>query len=305
MAVLSANVSALYSDVVASLVPYYEDQVLLPNAQFMRNFYDITGTSGNTIKVPVVNAYTDGQVIADGASISANASAQNDFIPTSVSLSIDKRGSWTDITEEAIEDGGIGLVRQQVLARLSGGIAQASDVAGFAEIAGSGGTNYGVTTANADVEVCGVMGPDSMAYGVKREPTVNVWFNPDNDTHEFRGTIRNGFKTIASDRIALVASSNTIGSAANIAGLDDFQKAVSNLRSSNVPTMDGSMYAAFIGPATEYALVSELNNVGASQLASLSDIGNQTLLTALLGSAVGCMFYRTNNLTTNADASSV
>ena len=117
--------------------------------------------------------------------------------------------------------------------------------------------------------------------------------------------MRNGFKTIASDRIALVAGSNTIASAANVATLAEFQKAVSNLRSSNVPTMDGSMYAAFIGPATEYALVSELNNVGASGIASLSDIGNQTLLTSLLGSAVGSMFFRTTHLTTNANAAAV
>ena len=302
---VSANVSALYADVVASLVPYYEDQVLLPNPQFMRNFYDITGTSGNTIKIPVVNAYTDGQTITEGANISGTAAAENNFIPTSVSLTISKRGSWTDITEEAIEDGGIGLVRQQVLARLSGGISQASDLAGFSEIAGSGATNYGEAGDGVAVEVNAVMGPDSLAYGVKREPTVNVWFNPDNDTHEFRGTIRNGFKTVASDRIALVAGSNTIASAANVATLADFQKGVSNLRASNVPTMDGSMYAAFIGPATEYALVSELNNVGASGIASLSDIGNQTLLTSLLGSAVGSMFFRTNNLTTNANAAAV
>jgi len=305
MATLSANVSALYADIVASLVPYYEDQVLLPNPQFMRNFYDITGTSGNTIKIPVVNAYTDGQVVNENASISNTAAAQNDFVPTSVSLTISKRASWTDITEEAIEDGGIGLVRQQVLARLSGGISQASDLAGFSELADSGATNYGEAGTNVAVEVNAVMGPDSLAYGVKREPTVNVWFNPDTDTHEFRGTIRNGFKAIASDRIALVAGSNTIASAANVATLANFQQAVSNLRSVNVPSMDGSMYAAFIGPATEYALVSELNNVGASGIASLSDLGNQALLTSLLGSAVGSMFFRTNNLTTNANAAAV
>jgi hypothetical protein len=298
----SANVAALYSDVVASLVPYYEDQVLLPNAQFMRNVYDITGSSGTQIKIPVVNAYVDGQTITEGANISDTAAAENDFEPASVTLAMAKRGSWTDITEEAIEDGGIGLVRQQVLARLSGAIAQATDKAGFAELAGAGGTDYGVTTANVVCERNIVMGPDSLAYGVKREPTVNVWFNPDNDTHEFRGTIRNGFKTIATNRIAMVSGSNTIASASNVATLAQMQEAVANLRAANVPTMDGSMYAAFIGPATEYALVSELNNVGASQLGSLSDVGNQALLTALLGSAVGAMFYRTNNLTVETNS---
>ena len=301
----SANVSALYSDIVASLVPYYEDQVLLPNPQFMRNFYDITGTSGNTIKIPVVNAYTDGQTITEGANISDTAAAENDLEPASVSLTMAKRGSWTNVTQEGIEDGGESLVREQVLARLSGGISASTDLAGFSEIAGSGATNYGEAGDGIDVEVNAVMGPDSLSYGVRRIPTVNVWFNPDNDTHEFRATVRNGFKTIASDRIALVAGSNTIASAANVATLADFQKGVSNLRASNVPTMDGSMYAAFIGPATEYALVSELNNTGSSGIASLSDIGNQTLLTSLLGSAVGSMFFRTNHLTTNANAAAV
>lgn len=305
MAVVSANVSALYSDIVASLVPYYQDLVLLPNPQFMRNFYDISGTSGSTIKIPLVNSYTDGQVIADGASISANASAQNDFIPTAVQLDIVKRGSWTDITQEAVEDGGMALVREQVLSRLAAGVAQATDLAGFAEIAGSGATNYGEAGANIQVEVNAVMGPDSMAFGQKREPVVNVWFNPDTDTHEFRGTVRNGFKALAADRIALVAGADSIAAAANVATLAQFQQAVSNLRKTNTPAGDGSMYSAFIGAATEYALVSELNNVGASQIADLSALGNQTLLTSLLGSAVGCMFYRTNNLTVNTDASAV
>ena len=298
MAVTSPNVVALYSDIMGSLVPYYEDQVLLPNSSFIRNFYDITGNgSGNTIKIPLVNAYTNGQTVADGASISAVAAAQNDFIPTSVDLAMTKKGSWTDITGEAVEDGSTSLVRNQVIARLAGGIAQAIDTSGFAELAGSGATDYGNATASATLERNVVIGPDSLAYGVRREPTVNAFYNNDKDQHEFRATVRAGFKALAASRIALVGSSNVIGQATENADLADFQKAVSNLRASNVPSMDGSMYAAFIGPATEYKLVTELNHAGAVNIPSLSEMGNQALLTSILGSAVGCMFFRTNNLT--------
>ena len=294
---VSTDVSALYSDIVGSLVPYYEDQVLLPNASFLRNFYDISGdSSGNTIKIPLVNAYTNGQTVADGASISAVTAAQNDLTPTSVDLTMSKKASWTDISQEAIEDGSESLVRNQVVARLAGGIAQAIDIDGFAEAAGSGATDYGQAGATGTVlERNIVMGPDSLAYGVRRNPTVNAFYDNDKDTHNFRATVRAGFKALAANRFGIVSSNSSIASATHVTSLDEFQQAVSNLRSVNVPAMDGSMYAAFIGPATEYTLVKELNNVGAS-IPSLSDLGNQALLTSILGSAVGCMFMRTNNL---------
>ena len=302
MAVTSPNVSALYADIVGSLVPYYQDQVLLPNSSFIRNFYDITGNgSGNTIKIPLVNAYTNGQTITEGASISGVAAAQNDFIPTSVDLTMTKKGSWTDITNEAVMDGSTSLVRQQVIARLAGGISQAIDLQGFAELAGSGATDYGNATASATLERNVVMGPDSLAYGVRQNPEVTAFYNNDLDTHQFRATVSAGFKALAADRIALVGSSNVIGQATENADLADFQKAVSNLRNSNVLSMDGSMYAAFIGAATEYKLVSELNHAGAVNIPSLSELGNQALLTSILGSAVGCMFFRTNNLTVSAN----
>lgn len=294
---VSADVSALYSDIVGSLVPYYEDQVLLPNASFLRNFYDISGdSSGNTIKIPLVNAYTNGQTVADGASIKAVTAAQNDLTPTSVDLTMSKKASWTDISQEAIEDGSESLVRNQVVARLAGGIAQAIDIDGFAEAAGSGATDYGQAGASGTVlERNIVMGPDSLAYGVRRNPTVNAFYDNDKDTHNFRATVRAGFKALAANRFGIVSSNSSIASSTHVTSLDEFQQAVSNLRSVNTPAMDGSMYAAFIGPATEYTLVKELNGVGAS-IPSLSDLGNQALLSALLGSAVGCMFMRTNNL---------
>ena len=296
---VSANVSALYSDIVGSLVPYYEDQVLLPNASFLRNFYDITGdSSGNTIKIPLVNAYTNGLTVADGASIKAVTAAQNDLTPTSVDLTMSKKASWTDISQEAIEDGSESLVRNQVVARLAGGIAQAIDIDGFAEAAASGATDYGQTgTAGTVLEKNIVMGPDSLAYGVRRNPTVNAFYDNDKDTHNFRATVRAGFKALEAARFGIVSSNSSIASSTHVTSLDEFQQAVSNLRATNVPAMDGSMYAAFIGPATEYTLVKELNNVGAS-IPSLSDLGNQALLTSILGSAVGCMFMRTNNLAT-------
>jgi len=303
MAVQSANMSALYSDIVASLIPYIEDQVLLPNTQFIRNFYDISGdTAGKQIKIPLVNAYSDGQEITEGTSISNVAAANNAFVPTSVTLTMKKLGAWTDVTFESVEDGAESVVREQILTRMSSALSQGIDKDGFAELAGSGATDYGVTTANVVAERNVVMGPDSVAYGLRRSPTVNLFSNIDSEIHQFRSSVRAGFKTLEASRVALVSGSNTIAAASNVATLANFQEAVSNLRASNVLSGPGSMYFAFIGPATEYALVSELNNVGASQIASLSDVGNQTLLTALLGSAVGAMFYRTNNLTVETNA---
>ncbi len=297
MTIKTGNVSALYADIVGSLVPYIEDQVLLPNASFIRNFYDITGdSSGNTIKIPVVNAYTDAQAITEGTSIASIGAAKNDFEPTSVNLTMSKFGSWTDITQEAVEDASESLVRSQILARLSGGIATALDTNGFDEAASTAGTDYGQAgIAGTVLETNLVMGPDSLAYGIRRAPAVTHFYNNDTDSHNFRGTVRAGFKGIAADRIAKVSSNSSIASTTHVTSLDEFQQAVSNLRASNVDAMDGGMYAAFIGPATEYTLVKELNNVGAS-VPALSDLGNQALLSALLGSAVGAMFMRTNNL---------
>lgn len=296
MTIKTGNVSALYADIVGSLVPYIEDQVLLPNAGFIRNFYDITGDSaGNTIKIPVVNAYSDATAVAEGNSISTDATVNN-FEPTSVSLTMSKFASWTDVTQEAVEDGSDSVMRSQILARLSGGIATALDSNGFDEAATTAGTDYGQAGASGTVlETNLVMGPDSLAYGIRRAPSVSHFYNNDTDTHQFRGTVRAGFKGIAANRIAKVSSNSSIASTTHVTSLDEFQQAVSNLRANNVEAMDGSLYAAFIGPATEYTLVKELNNVGSS-IPALSDLGNQALLSALLGSAVGAMFMRTNNL---------
>lgn len=297
MTIKTTDVSALYADIVGSLVPYIEDQVLLPNASFIRNFYDITGdSSGNTIKIPVVNAYVDAQAVGEGNSISAVGAAQNDFSPTSVNLTMSKFGSWTDITQEGVEDAKESLVRAQILARLAGGISTALDSNGFAEAATTAGTEYGQAGASGTVlETNIVMGPDSLSYGIRRNAEVSHFYNNDTDTHNFRGTVRAGFKGLAANRLAKVSSNSSIASSTHVTSLDEFQQAISNLRKDNIEPMSNGMYACFIGPATEYTLVKELNNVGAS-VPSLSDLGNQALLSGLLGSAVGGMFMRTNNL---------
>ena len=41
------------------------------------------------------------------------------------------RGVGTDVNEEALEDGGIELVRRAVLDRMAGGLAQATDISRF------------------------------------------------------------------------------------------------------------------------------------------------------------------------------
>lgn len=303
MSTLTGNIAALYADVVTDVVPFFEDTVLLPNRDFIMNFYDLQGSVGNTVKIPVVNAYTDSNSISEATSISTTLSASEDkFDPTAVSITMSKRGGWTDVSEESVEDGGLAMVTGQVLTRLARGLAQSTDLAGFETLADSGATNYGID-ANVSADVNVVMGPESLGYAVKREPTVRVWYNPDTDAHEFRATIRNGFAAIRTSHIGLVAGTSTIADASNKPTLAMFQEAVSNLRSQNAPTYQNGMYAAFISPATEYALVSELASNGGSFIGDLSIIGNEALRTGMIGAAVGCMFFRSNNLKTVADAS--
>ena len=45
--------------------------------------------------------------------------------------------------------------------------------------------------ANADVSF--VMSPEAMAYAVKREPTVKMFEDIQNDQHQMVATVRNGF----------------------------------------------------------------------------------------------------------------
>jgi hypothetical protein len=234
MATTSTKVQELYADILADLIPFFDNLVLLPNPQIITNIYNIAGTSGNTIKVPLTNSYVDGATVGEGNSIVA--AATSDFDPTSATITMLKRGVGTDVTEESLEDGGLAVVRQAVLTRLSRGLAQATDKAGFLEMkAGFGATDFGEGGSNSDFTTNFVFSPEAMAYGAKREPTVTMFYDVDKDTHLMRATIRNGFKTLRSGFGARVTANKTVGSAT--ANLSAISQAVESLRAANAPEM--------------------------------------------------------------------
>ena len=149
MATQTANVASLYHDVVADLVPYYDNFVLLPNPMLIPQSYDLTGGIGNTMKIPVTNAWTTGNSsVGENTAIIGNA--DQDFIPTSVSLSVNKRGAATLISEESLEDDGFETVRNAVVTRLSRSIAQATDEKGFL-VMGTGAETAITDIANINV----------------------------------------------------------------------------------------------------------------------------------------------------------
>lgn len=315
MATQTANITALYEDVVADLMPYFDNAVLLPNPAIIMNTFNITGGTGNQVKIPVTNSWT-----AALSAVTENQSIlginDQDFKPESVSLSTVKRGAGTLISEESLEDGGMAMVRQAVLTRLSRSLAQATDTVGFrvaftgAETALtdisdiSGITNYGyANTALTGADLSIVMSPEAMAYAVRREPVVKMFNDVDKDNYQMVATVRNGFARVYTDQIAAIAASNVAGAAANIsASLDQFSAAVAGLRGANAPTDAAGFYIAVVTPVHELALAKQLNGVGGlstGAVGSLSDLGNQALLDGLIGQAVGCRFFRSNNLPKN------
>jgi hypothetical protein len=302
VATTTSGIQELYANIVADLVPYYEDAVLLPNPMFIQTQYNIENTGGNTLQIPLVNSWTDASTVSAGASIaSANT---DDFNPTSVSLTLSKKGKATDVHAEALEDGGLAVVQGQVITRLSRGLAQATDVAGFTAMKDAF-SNSGRTAVYASYECNIVVSPEAVAYAIKRQPQVNMWYNPDTDLHQFRATIRDGFAVLRSGMGRNVLSNGVVGDSTSntVADLSHFAKAVAALRAQNAPTMANGLYAAFIGPATENALLSQLGSVTQSTIPALSDMGNEALRMGAVGVAVGCMFFRTNNLPTVAIAS--
>lgn len=302
MATTSTTVQELYTDIVSDLQVFYSDAVLIDNAQFLANRFDISGESGAVVRVPVTNAYTDAAVVGEGNSIIATAS---DFDPISVDITVSKYGVGSNVNSEALEDGGIAQVRSSLLARLSGGLAQAVDVAGFTEAAAAGGNSTINQDGNATLSGSGnavniVMDKSALGMAIKRQPSTAVWYDPDLDLNQFRSSIRVGFKAIPNGDattfgIRKLNDVTTIGSGQLT--LTDFAKSVSHLRSGNFPGMNGTgMYAAFICPATELSVAAQLNSVTQATIGDLSDVGNRALLTGLIGQAASCEFYRSNNL---------
>ena len=292
----SSSIQQLYSDINADLIPYFMDAVLLPNQQLILNSYVISGQSGDTLRIPLTNTYSDAVTVTEGASIVGTADSQSNLVPLAANITVGKRGIATDVSEEALEDGGIDVVRNAVLTRLSGGLAQATDVAGFgvAKAGFATHTDTGEGGSNAAFDTNFVFSPDAMAYAAKREPVVKMWYNPDTDVHEMRGTVRNGFATLRAGFGQKITSRKGVGNAA--ANLVAIAKGVSNLRTQNAPTMDGGFYAGVISPAFEFAINEQIALAGGSTIGSLSDVGNRALLQGLIGQAAGCLFFRSNNL---------
>lgn len=320
MATTTTDIANLYSDVVADLISFYDNFVLLPNDLLIRNQYNLTGGIGNTVKIPLTNYYPAGNTsVADNTDL---INAGFDFDPESVSLTVSKKGAGTLVSEESLEDGGFETVRNAVVTRLSRSIAQATDQGGFNILASGSETaltdiaNVDLTNdsglsnadlANADVSF--VMSPDAMAYAVKREPSVKMFEDIQSDQHQMVATVRNGFvrtPNIASGgnvflARAIIASDLIAESNANLrASLDMVSTSVANLRKDNAPTDDGGYYAAVVSAAHEFHLAKELNGIGgitSGSIGSISqDLANQALLEGLIGQAVGCRFYRSNNV---------
>ena len=274
MATTTSQISELYADVVADLIPYYDDAVLLPNPSLIVNSYNLSGAIGNQMKIPLTNSYPDGNVaIAENSDL---INAGFDFNPTSATLSVSKKSAGSTISEEALEDGGMDTVRNALVTRLSRSIAQATDVEGM-RVMLSGGTAALTDIANINVS---------------NDENVN------RDHIEYVATLRNGFAQVRSNFIRAVATQSGVGS--STASLAQFSQSVANLRSQNAPADVGGFYYAVVTPAQELKLASELNGVGGiagGAISSVSqDLANQALLEGLIGQAVGLRFVRSNNL---------
>lgn len=323
MATTSSGVNALYEDVVASLIPFYDNFVLLPTPGVLTNVYNISGGLGDTVKVPITNYWGAGATVSEGANIITGAGVE-DFDPGSIQLQVGKRGAGTFVNEEALEDGGLATVRNAVLLRLSRALAQGTDRAGFNILATgsataltdvanlSGITNDGVSNVSlySTGDISFVMSPEAMAYAIKRDPTVKMFNDVDRDRYEMVATIRNGFA-----RIPYSTSGGNVVFARAIVGSDSFDattatgkvtlnmfsKSVANLRKLNAPTDASGFYTAVVSAAHEFQLATELNGIGASSgsIGSIAqDAANQALLDGLIGQAIGCRFIRSQNVPT-------
>jgi len=143
-----------------------------------------------------------------------------------------------------------------------------------------------------------------MGYAVKRDPSVKMFNDIENDNHDFVATLRNGFAQVRSNFIRCVATEAGVGS--STASLAQFSKSVANLRAQNAPADVGGFYYAVITPAQELKLASELNGVGGIASGSIGSVSqalaNQALLEGLIGQAVGLRFVRSNNLVSGITA---
>ena len=326
MATSSTGIADLYSEIVADLIPHYDNMVLLPNSQLIANQYNIEGAVGNSLQIPITNSWS-GPVAAVGEGANIITTNAQDFGPDAVTLSMAKQGAGTYVNTEALEDGGFNTVRNAVVTRLSRSIAQSTDKKGF-NILGTGGSAAPTDMANIDLtndsglaagdlttaDVSFIFSPEALAYGVKRQPSVKMFEDIESDRYQMVASLRNGFVRTPSftganiavgiqQARALIASS-VIGeaTAAKKASLNMVSRSVAELRSMNAPTDESGFYAAVVSAAHEFHLASELNGVGGIASGSIGsiaqDLANRALLEGLIGQAVGCRFYRSNNVPT-------
>jgi hypothetical protein len=323
MATDSSGIGALYTAVVQDLVAYYDNAVLLPNPALITNSFNIAGSSGDSVKVPLTDAWTTaGSGLGEQSNVIAIGGDQS-FSASNVTLQASKRGAGTQVSEEALEDGQFDVVRNAVLTRLSRSIAQATDQAGFkvmlnntetvpangADLDGADSnielvnqaTINGAANGNIDVNV--VFSPEAMAYMSKREPMVKMQEDVEFDRYIMTGTLRNAFGQLRPGFIKGVASSTGIQSNASLTcNLIDFATSVAKLRDVNAPADDTGFYYAAVTPGAELALSNELSGVGSTgttSIGSLSDIGNRVLLESIISEAIGIRWVRSNNLVEN------
>lgn len=289
----SDTIEQMYADIVQDLVPFYMDKVLLPNPQIILNSLTVEGSSGDQVRFPIENSIVNAASVAEGGNI--KTAAESNLVPTAANISFQKRGVASDVTQEAVEDGLYDIVVGATLNRLSSGLAQATDVAGLAQAKTSFTNNDGVTGANADFTQSFVLSPEAMAYAAKREPVVKVWYNPNLDTHEFRGTVRNGFTALRSTFGRTIKSAVLGGSQAE-ANVEAIATSVANLRAANAPVGADGMYVGIIDPGFELSINKQLASVGGSTIGSLSDLGNNALRNAMVAMIAGATLYRSNNL---------
>lgn len=296
------SVEQLYADIVSDLKIFYSDKVLLENANMVGHRFNLSGTAGNTLRIPVMQAPGDATAVTEGDSIIANGTQAN-LAPQAANITMSKYGMATNVSEEALEDGGVATVRGGVIEKLSSGLAQAADSLGMTTLRDAGGNSGDQADLGGSLtgagNVCNIIyDPTGLAVATKRDPEVRVWYNPDTDAHEFRGTIRIGYGLPYSDFVRKLNTSSTVGSAtitlANVA------TSVANLRSNNAPGLDG-FYMGILHPAAELAIAQQLNSVTQAAIGDLSDVGNRALINGLLGQAAGVTFYRSNNLAVSND----
>ncbi len=300
-ATTSTNVEQLYADIVQDLVPYYMDAVLLPNQQIILNSLNVSGSTGDQVRFPLMNTYDNAVSITEGTSIIGTAGAESNLIPTAANVTFTKRGLGVDVTEESLEDGGFDMVRNGVLSRLSGGIATATDVAGLAQCKTSFTNNDGVAgAANVNFTENFVISPEALAYAAKREPVVKVWYNPNKDLHEFRATVRNGFTALRPEFGRKIRSASLGGNqfsvAASKANIESIAKSVAHLRSASAPVGSDGMYIGLLDSGLELSINQQIAQAGATTISSLSDLGNNALRNAALAMVAGATLYRSNNL---------